>query len=639
MAMSDSNRRWRPAGSFAGVLPAVVVLVVLTVGLVPAAVAQDGSGTQNGGQNQNGGRNENGGVNQNGQTTTPRYNGTDPERHLAAYKPKPLDVINDPAALKLETDRRAVRLSSDAIELLRGDVVLRRIAFAGSRPVAFEAVVSAVGDPTWVAQTAPGTFVLRAAFVQGRGTFVRFVAPGVQTVRLADQPHVFLGGVGARAEIIGAKITSWNERSRTVVTTASTRGRPFILYSNGSRLDIVRSEIAYLGYDRVTAYGLSLREGGSTGSVVDSEIHHMFFGLYTYQAANLVVRGNRFHDDKYYGIDPHDGSTGFLLENNDLYRNGSHGIVLSRQVVDSVVRGNHTHDNGGDGIVMDFESDRNRITGNRSEHNAGDGIVILGSSNVRVENNIVHANRVGIRVNHRGLNNVIVANQVTDNGVGAELYGGATSTTLRDNTILRSRHAGVVLDGAGLDVQGGVVDSAPTGIDVRGLSRVQGTAIRHVNTGVKAGPDAIVHIGQVRAEAVATGLDVELGAAVWLNGSYIAAPRPVGGADAREVVGTELRGPRAPISWLAIAGVAFLLLAGAFQLFHRRRHRRHGVAQEFVGGPDWVLATEDLAPTGSTASGFRALHREAPSGATSNTGQMHGGGGRPDGAAPAPATR
>ncbi|CAN5776164.1 hypothetical protein BH20ACT1_BH20ACT1_08560 [soil metagenome] len=111
--------------------------------------------------------------------------------------------------------------------------------------------------------------------------------------------------------------------------------------------------------------------------MLDSTFAHNFFGVYTYEARDIVFRGNVFRDNILYGFDPHDATAGLVVEDNEAYGNGSHGFIVSRYVVDSVFRGNRSHDNLGNGIVMDFASDRNLIEANVVEDNAKDGIVLL----------------------------------------------------------------------------------------------------------------------------------------------------------------------------------------------------------------------------------------------------------------------
>ena len=109
---------------------------------------------------------------------------------------------------------------------------------------------------------------------------------------------------------------------------------------------------------------------------------HNFFGVYTFEAANILFRNNVFRDNVFYGADPHDSSVGLVFEHNEAYGNGSHGIIFSSYVNHSVVRNNYSHDNGGNGIMMDFHSDSNVIEGNVVVDNQLEGIVSGGSADL-----------------------------------------------------------------------------------------------------------------------------------------------------------------------------------------------------------------------------------------------------------------
>jgi parallel beta-helix repeat protein len=500
----------------------------------------------------------------------PLYQGTDPARHLHFYKPSPLDVVLHPNRLEGLEERRAIRLERSAIALVRGSTVLRRIPFNGDAPVPFEAVVRAIRDRAWAERIGPQTLVLRSAFVQAPGTSVIFGSPQVRVLRLAARPHVFIGGVGARARFADVVVTSWNERVNRPDTFLR-NGRPFVSYSEGSRLDIVRSEISYLGWDATSAYGLDWRSR-ATGSVLDSEIHHNFFGLYSYEAVGLEVRNNVVRDNVFYGIDPHDFSSGLTITDNEVYGNGSHGIILSHGVTNSVVRNNHSHDNGANGIVMDFESNGNVVADNLVEHNQGDGIVILGSSRTLVSGNTVRHNRVGIRVNQVSAGNSLTENRLEDNVRGVELYGGARDIHLSGNQISDSSGAGMVLEAPASISAGDVVTGSPIGIDVRSLAEIRRTRVSDVDRGVVVSGRGIAALGHLRVEALDTGVAVAPAALVRLDHSDIEAGRPVSGR-LRYSLGNELRRPPSAWPWLPLAGVSFLSAAVVLELMHWARNR------------------------------------------------------------------
>lgn len=538
-------------------------LIGLAVGLLPAgpmAVAQTGTGPAPPGP----------------AGPDDIYTGTDPNRNLQRYQP--FRVIEHPRPL--DGQFRGIHLTPEAIELVQGGQLVRTVAFDATKPVSFEAVAQAVGDGTWITPVAPGIFGLRAAFVHGKGTNVRFAPPAVTELRLAADPAgVFIGGRGAGtvARFEAVRVTSWDTVKRAPSENI-TIARPFVLYEDGARLDVVRSEMAYLGSDRVGAYGVSWRIGGATGEVTESVFHHNFFGVYTYEAKDIAFRRNVFRQNVYYGWDPHDFSTGLVAEENEAYGNGSHGFIVSKSVTDSTIRNNYSHDNAGNGVVLDAQSDRNVVSGNRVEDNAGDGIVLLGSSDNVVEDNTVSGNRVGVRANKLGGRNVVRANRVTDNEVGVEAYGGAFTLTLLDNVLAGNTRAGLVLDAPGSVVRGGAVARGTRGIELRAPADVVGVDVRDVDDAVVVGQKGTATLSRLSLRARRTGVRVEPGGSGTLAQSTVHAPKPVRGrltiGAGNRLIDPTPRSERRSMPWLAVAGLVAVVVAVALEALALTRDRR-----------------------------------------------------------------
>ncbi len=502
------------------------------------------------------------------------YEGTDPNRNLRRHQP--FKIVQYPATT-MDPRMLGLRLRPTAIELVQGGQLVRSLPFDGARPVTFEEVVRAVGDPAWIAEVAPGTFGLRAAFVQAPGTHVAFAAPGTQELRLAsDPPGVFIGGQGPEttARFEGVKVTSWDLAARRPSTDVEAV-RPFVLYESGARLDITRSEMAYLGSDHVGSYGVSWRLGGATGEVTDSVFHHCFFGVYSYEAKDLVFRRNIFRDNLYYGLDPHDATTGVVAEANEAYGNGSHGFIFSKFVTDGVLRGNHAHDNGGNGIVLDASSDRNVVAGNRVEDNQGDGIVLLGSSRNVVEDNVVTGNRIGVRANKEAAGNLVRRNRIAGNDIGVHAYGGATRLTLADNQVEDSTKAGVILEAPGSALRDGRVSGGDNGIEIRQAASVSGVEVSGARDGVVIRGGTSARLERLRVRVSRVGIRVEPGGFAALSRSRVVARTPTRG---RVHLGPEStvgkpEHPR-PLPWLALAGLVAVCCAVVLELLAHARDRR-----------------------------------------------------------------
>ena len=484
--------------------------------------------------------------------------GIDGRDRLEAYSP--FRVVNYPCPRAPEV--RTLQLDTDGIKLTEGGQLVRRIAFAsGGQPVGLEAIATAVSDPAWINEVEPGVFELGAAFVQDVGTSVTVGAPRVTTVRLLNREGVFFGGQGANVRFDGVEVTSWDPETGAP-DEEPVDGRPFVLYQEGSRLDILGSQMSYLGSDRGSAYGVTWRLAGSTGEVLDSTFDHNFFGVYTFKAADIVFRGNVFHNNVLYGFDPHDYTTGLVVEDNEAYGNGSHGFIASRFVVDSLFRGNHAHDNAGNGMVMDFRSDRNRIESNLVENNDKDGIVLLGSGDNVVSGNTVRGNRVGVRVNNLdSIGNTVSSNLIEGNHIGLQAYGGASDLDIIDNTILDSADTAMILDAPRTVVRYDEIRGAVRGVDIRTTTQMWGVQVSEVDQGVTVATTGIAQLEQVEVDARLQSLRVEPGGMATVASSTLF-PRPSDLASSKKD------------AWLPFIGVSAVLIAVMLELVRWRRERR-----------------------------------------------------------------
>lgn len=452
------------------------------------------------------------------------YNGTDPNRKLLPYSP--FRIINFPCA-NFPTSMRATLIYRDAIVLLQGGAVLKSVPFDASSQVSLPEVVDAVDDPDWMAEVSEGVFFIDTALVQLGGTSMKISEPEVSEVRFSTRPDIFLGGRSANVLIQGVRVTTWDQ-NRGGPDTNADDGRAFILYERGSRLDILDSEITWLGSDRSGAYGTSWRTGGTTGSTINTIYDNNWFGVYTFEARDIVFEGNTFSNNVYYGLDPHDYSVGLIVENNVAYGNGSHGLIFSRGVSDSVMRNNHSYNNGGNGIVVDLVSDRVIIENNLVENNKKDGIVYLASGEGEVLNNTVRGNRTGIRLSHVGTTDIHVeGNLLEANATGIHAYGGASDVTIVDNVIRNASRAGIIADAAPVTISNVEISSAPVGIEARTAVEIVGAEIFDVDTGVVASNDGIVEVKSSSIEASDIGVKLKRGS--------------IGALDAQSEISADLR--------------------------------------------------------------------------------------------------
>ncbi|MFN0088876.1 MAG: glycosyltransferase [Acidimicrobiales bacterium] len=514
------------------------------------------------------------------------YNGANDKRTLTDFSPARVTRSN----CNWRPDVRAMVLTTNKLTLQAGGQKVRTVAVPGPGPLNLETLVELVNDPAWLEMAAPAVVLLKAALYQREGTDLAVRAPGVSELRILDAPYAFLGGEAAKVRFDGVRVTSWAKDGQGP-DRVHRDGRPFVLYENGSQMDIVRSKFDWLGSDRAGAYGVSWRENGATGSVTDSSFTNSFFGIYTYQARDIVFRNNILDDNVFYGIDPHDDSTGLVIEGNQASGNGSHGIIVSRNVTGAVIRGNKVTNNGGNGIVVDFNSTDNTVEGNSVDSNGIDGIVLLDSGRNTVVDNTVSNHKVGIRVNGDRAD----ANRVSDNrisksqSVGISVFAGAEQTVLRNNSITETGGVGIVLDGAGSQSQSDRVDVARTGLELRQPSTVNGTQAANVDVGlvVKRHNGRSSTVDSVNLAANQIGVRVDRESRVTVAKSQISADEPFKGSSIKQGRDTVINTGRKPgPRILGILALGFVAMAVLLEVVRRARlgsvHTPPGNAPEAV---------------------------------------------------------
>jgi mannuronan 5-epimerase len=294
--------------------------------------------------------------------------------------------------------------------------------------------------------------------------------------------------------IEGVKVISWDTTVGGVDTNIAD-GRAFVRARSSqdasgnprvSRMDVINSEVAYLGHNASESYGLSWKANGDLsvldvfGNVIGSTLHHNYFAVYTFGlqgdgTSSGVWRGNTVHDNIGYGFDAHDDSDQLVIEDNDVRDNGLHGIILSERCDGAQIRNNVTNGNGkdpvkkGNGIMLHDLSDHAVIEGNTASGNADAGIAIFCSADNVVRNNTVTGNLLsGVRLSVASARNTVENNTIQDNGeYGIYLFDGADTkgvcgadlvprdNTFRGNTVKGSTLASVkISEGTGTTFSG-----------------------------------------------------------------------------------------------------------------------------------------------------------------------------------------
>jgi parallel beta-helix repeat protein len=293
-----------------------------------------------------------------------------------------------------------------------------------------------------------------------------------------------LDSVDGAIYIANTKITSWDFTSNTVDATGK-NGRAFLRVEGETRMDIISSEIAYLGSpDANGSYGISWRNetrdftgkltGGATGTVLNSDIHHNYYGFFSYGASGMLIRGNKFRNNDSYGFDPHDFSFSFIVEDNEAFDNGNHGFIISRGCYDFIIRRNKSYRNfyrvdasttRAHGFMIDpggltstggeyTPSYYNVFDSNEAYENQGYGLRLLDGNLNLIINNTFRNNLRGITIERDSKNNTLIGNKIINNAdIGIQVRGDpengrgdSSNNFFANNEIVGNPRAGIQLE-------------------------------------------------------------------------------------------------------------------------------------------------------------------------------------------------
>jgi parallel beta-helix repeat protein len=307
-------------------------------------------------------------------------------------------------------------------------------------------------------QVTPGVWHLRANLVMENGA--RLVLHGtkiggdVNELRLQSNntgesnAFVSLTADWGSIDIRSTSITSWDDAVNGPDTESDALRRAFIRVRSSmgpdgvpreSRMDIIDSDIGYLGSHHAEAYGLTWKViesphdnyGALTnlynlvnvyGDMIHSRVHHNYFGHYSFGSFAQQLRDNEMDHNVGYGFDPHDDSDYLVIEGNNVHHNGWHGIIASQRCNNTIIRNNTSWNNGKNGIMLHRYCNDSLIENNRSFHNGDSGIALFDNARTIVRGNICLENfNAGIRMSVGAQDNLIENNEFA-NGANYGLY-------------------------------------------------------------------------------------------------------------------------------------------------------------------------------------------------------------------------
>lgn len=267
-------------------------------------------------------------------------------------------------------------------------------------------------------------------------------------------------------DIASVKVTSWDGVNGPDTNTtlrdgapAGSQARAFIRAvsfkdavtgaKNESTMNIVDSDLGYLGWYDAESYGVAYKARGCDaanldecnslnvyGKQLNSRFHHNYMGTYTYNAYGMTFDSSQYDNNITYGLDPHDDSDYLTITKNRFNNNGLHGLICSQRCNNLTITDNESDHNGVTPFIPpgDLDPTDNQVHGimlhrgvtatvvrNNNVHDQpnGAGIAIFDSTGAEVSGNSIVGNKYGVRLSV-GSNNSAITNNVISN---SSLYG------------------------------------------------------------------------------------------------------------------------------------------------------------------------------------------------------------------------
>jgi mannuronan 5-epimerase len=265
-----------------------------------------------------------------------------------------------------------------------------------------------------------------------------------------------------RIDVLGSlkvdsvKITSWDPTTNDYGKTNGTRQtvqdklvtdegsiRPTIKVEGSATgtTDITNSEIAYLGYEGGTSAGASGLSyyGGDNSILKNNKIHNLYFGFYSKGVGGMDIENNRIYDNVIYGLDPHTGTHGMSIRNNFIYNNGGFGLICSVNCYNMTIEKNTVHDNY-HGIMLSRNMTNSIVQDNTIHNENKTGIFVSDSYNNQILRNAISDSATGIFLNVKASNNIISKNTITNSKEGITLSDDVgTGNSIKANKIILNK--------------------------------------------------------------------------------------------------------------------------------------------------------------------------------------------------------
>ncbi|MFI5405279.1 MAG: right-handed parallel beta-helix repeat-containing protein [Nitrososphaerales archaeon] len=328
-------------------------------------------------------------------------------------------------------------------------------------------VNNVIHDPTILKKESNGVWTLTANLVVARNANLVIDSIDTSWLKIISSSTKAFGLQNyGTLKIDSVKITSWDAamNSYASISTDGKTQRAYIVSKSGAtgKMDILNSEIAYLGRDVTGEHGLDYY--GSDGSLIqNNNIHHNWRAFYSAGVGGITFTKNVIHDNLQYGVDPHSGTHDMYITYNKVYNN-NHGIICSVMCYNMHIENNELYNNQKDGIFLDAGSHHSTIANNKI-YNEDEGIQLPSLSYSEVFSNTITNSNYGIVIYTQigsifdrddrcgSIGCVSIKNNIHDNTIkvstaGIVIKGGASGNTISSNFMSGNSQYGIMIDGS-----------------------------------------------------------------------------------------------------------------------------------------------------------------------------------------------
>jgi hypothetical protein len=484
----------------------------------------------------------------------------------AASTTKPASHATPPFAVQ-----RAIVLSKAMVEQVANGAIVATHRLTAEQPYTLPQVASMVNDPTWLANTAPGVYLLKAALIAGPGTSLRVSSPAVTSVRLAygQGAGVFIGGEAAWALFDGVSVTSWNVLTGAPEATPAL-GRPFILFQNKSSLWFMNTRVSDLGSAQVGASGVTWKSDPAPGVTTGSTFTGNQDGIEVLHSGSILITRSQFDSNHQNGVRIADASTAPQISTSSADSNGTTGFDME-QAVGPFRLTDDTADHDVTGILLQHTSGTASVSGSHVAGNTSVGVAVRDASGVNLTSTHTSSNRIGVELSDSTYKARINGLMSTRDRVGLEVHDSYVPQ-LRGITIHAARRIGIIADSQRLSIQHAAISSTPVGVEARNTTSIGSSTISRGMRGLAVWPHETITLTDTTVRARHIGIELASGASAYVLRSSITAPEATRGGHTRSL-SSNISQAKVSILFL-VPGAGLLLLCVLLEMFMTYRQRR-----------------------------------------------------------------